>query len=173
MWEDTFRKRMFNFKSTSISQNPDDIPISIKIRVTSGCFHREHSPRAYTLVDDYFLSLKGSDNSFSFEEHESGPEVLIYLALGTAGLALAKSIIDLIVVILKARSEGIKKGDQPQAPLELIMRRIKKNGEFIDERIIRINHDDLIEKKKLNKALEKAAKKLTQTDRKGKKQNLK
>ena len=33
--------------------SPGDIAIWVKIRVTSGCFHREHSPCAYELIDSY------------------------------------------------------------------------------------------------------------------------
>ncbi len=79
--------------------------LSIKIRVTSGCFHREHSPHAYGLMDAH---LATSAAEIEFEEHESGPELLVYLALATAGLTLAKSVIDLITAIIKARSDGEK-----------------------------------------------------------------
>ena len=65
-------------------------------------------------------------NEFTFEEHESGPELLVFVAVVTAGISLAKSVIDLIVAIIKARSEGIKKGDHPASPLDLIVRRTYK-----------------------------------------------
>jgi hypothetical protein len=105
------------------------LAISIKIRVNSGCFHREHSPQAYELIDEYFASIKGSDSVSTFEEHESGPELLVYLALGTAGVSLAKSVIDLVTAIIKPRADGVKKGDQPSAPVELVVRRVWRDGE--------------------------------------------
>jgi hypothetical protein len=37
-----------------------------------------------------------------FLEHESGPEILAYLAAATAGLTLAKSVFDLITAIINA-----------------------------------------------------------------------
>jgi len=42
-WQSTFRRRMELF---ALQRPPkaNEIPASIKIRVVSGCFHREHSP---------------------------------------------------------------------------------------------------------------------------------
>ena len=50
---------------------------------------------------------------------ETGPELLVYLAVATADITLAKSVIDLITAILKVRSDGVKKGDRPDAPLKV------------------------------------------------------
>jgi hypothetical protein len=83
-----------------------------------------------------------SHEEFAFEEHESGPELLVFVAVATAGISLVKSIIDLIVALIKARSEGIKKGDHPQAPLELIVRRTQKDGLLEEETVLRIGHHD-------------------------------
>lgn len=58
---------------------PGEEAVSIKVCVVSGCFHREHSPRAYELIDRGLA--KRSNASFAFEEHESGPEILVYLAV--------------------------------------------------------------------------------------------
>ena len=96
---------------------PGEIPVSIKVRVSSGCFHREHSPRAYDIIDRRLRSIPDDERTFVFEEHESGPEVLVYLAATTAGLVLAKSIVELITAIIKARSDGIRQGDHPEPPL--------------------------------------------------------
>ncbi len=51
-WEDEFRHRMRTFE-TSYSPREDGLPVSIKIRVTSGCFHRECSHHAYRMIDEY------------------------------------------------------------------------------------------------------------------------
>lgn len=158
MWKDAFRRRMFEFGKEAPSGDRG-VPFSIKIRVTGGCFHREHSPSAYRIIDDYLSSLSKPDCCFRFEEHESGPEILVYLALTTAGITLTASVINLIVTILKARSEGIKKGDRPHESLEIIIRRIQRNGELIEEKIMRIGNNDLIDKEKIKKELEKSAKK--------------
>jgi len=159
MWEETFKRRMREFGKHAPEIVKGD-PFSIKIRAASGCFHREHSPEAYKIIDDYFSSLSEPECYFKFEEHESGPEILVYLAITTAGVTLVKSIIDLIVVILKARSEGIKKGDRKNASLELIIRKTKRNDEVVEEKIIRIDPFDLIDKQKIQKQIEKSAKSL-------------
>jgi hypothetical protein len=138
-WQETFRDRMRGFEARR-GHKPGEKAVSIKARVTSGCFHREHSPRAYELIDRTLAKLHRSDASFAFEEHESGPEILVYLAITTAGLSLAKSIIDLITAVIKARSEGIRKGDSPTDPVELIVRRVYNAQEFREEIVLRIGH---------------------------------
>ena len=96
-----------------------------------------------------------SQGEFTFEEHESGPELLVYVAVVTAGISLVKSVIDLIVSILKARSEGVKRGS-PGAPLELIVRRTQKNGEVKEETILRIGHHETINREMVEKHLKKS-----------------
>jgi len=155
-WQETFRNRMHHFEARR-APLPGETAVSIKVRVSSGCFHREHSPRAYELIDRSLDKLAAIDSGFAFEEHESGPEILVYLALGTAGITLAKSIIDLITAIIKARSEGIRRDDHPSHPLELIVRRVHNGQEFREETVLRIGHRDSldetqIERKRLSNA---------------------
>jgi hypothetical protein len=158
-WQETFRNRMRGFEARR-APGPGEAAVSIKVRVASGCFHREHSPRAYELIDRSLTKLAGSDGSFAFEEHESGPEILVYLALTTAGLSLAKSIIDLITAIIKARSEGIRKGDSPAHPVELIVRRVHDAQEFREETVLRIGHEDAVDEAKVERQLRDALRKL-------------
>jgi hypothetical protein len=158
-WQETFRNRMRGFEARR-APGPGEAAVSIKVRVASGCFHREHSPRAYELIDRSLIKLAGSDGSFAFEEHESGPEILVYLALTTAGLSLAKSIIDLITAIIKARSEGIRKGDSPAHPVELIVRRVHDAQEFREETVLRIGHEDAVDEAKVERQLRDALRKL-------------
>ena len=108
-WQDAFRRRMHRLEERHTKNG--GIAVSIKIRVRSGCFHRENSPEAFAVIDRKIRGVSNAD--FDYVEHESGPELLVYLAVGTAGLTLAKSLIDLTTTIIKARSEGIKKGDNP------------------------------------------------------------
>ena len=61
----------------SAPPQPGEVPLSIKLRVVSGCFHREHSPHAYQLIDSH---LNASPAELEFQEHESGPELLVYMA---------------------------------------------------------------------------------------------
>ena len=73
----------------------------------------------------------------------------------------SKSVVDLVTTILKARSEGIKKGDRQTDPLELIVRGHLKNGEFFEEKILRIPHDQIVSEQVVGTALSqsKSAKK--------------
>ena len=153
-WQRTFRNLMHDFE-VGRRVPPGAIPLSIKVRVSSGCYHREHSPHAYSLIDRHLTELITYDE-FTFEEHESGPELLVFVAAMTAGISLAKSIIDLIVAIIKARSEGIKKGDHPTSPLELIVRRTYKDEEFREETVLRIGHDEGINREIIEERLKQS-----------------
>ena len=141
--------------NSNIKHPVDEIPVSIKVCVTSGCYHRSCSPVAYEIIDKYLENLSPQEE-FVFKEHESGPEILLYIAATTAGISLAKSVIDLIVTILKARSESIKKGDHRDSPLELIVRRVYKDGEFREEKVLRIGHHDTIKRKEIEDLLKKS-----------------
>ena len=160
-WRKTFRDRMHHFEARR-SARPGELSVSIKVRVASGCFHREHSPLAYALIDRHLDALSPPDAEFSLEEHESGPEILAYLALTTAGLTVAKSVIDLVTAIIKARSEGVKKGDKPAEPVELIVRRIHDADEFREEIVVRYGRDDRIDPKVIDERLNEALRKLAQ-----------
>lgn len=158
-WQRAFRNRMCRFEERRPS-GCGERSVSIKIWVTSGCFHREHSPVAYQFIDQFLTAIPGDDTTFSFQEHESGPELLVYFAVGTAGITLAKSVIDLITTIIKARSEGVKKGDRPSDPIELIVRRVEGGSEVRDEVVLRIGHKDPIDPEKIEKLLKDAVQRL-------------
>jgi hypothetical protein len=143
---------------------PGEAAVSVKVRVSSGCFHREHSPRAYELIDKSLNELAGRDATFGFEEHESGPEILAFVALTTVGLGLAASVINLITAIIKARSEGIRKGDGPSELLEVIVRRVHAENEFREETVLRVGHRDAIDETKIEQRLTGALRKLLKDD---------
>ncbi|MGA2385677.1 MAG: hypothetical protein ABSG33_04005 [Candidatus Bathyarchaeia archaeon] len=153
-WENEFRHRIETFEAP-FSAKSKGKAISIKIRVTSGCFHREHSPYAYRLIDARLESYPSHDKEFSFIEHESGPELLLYVALGTTGITLAKSVIDLITAIIKARSEGAKRGDRPDYPIELIVRGFSDDGKINEEIVLKFDSLDDPVKGTIEKALKK------------------
>lgn len=150
-WRRIFKQRMDAFQASHDIHH--GWPISVKIRVTGGCFHRQHSPAAYRIVDNY-ISSSGRDE-IRFEEHESGPEVLLILAATTAGITLAKSVIDLITTIIKARSEGQKEGDVPSEPLELIVRGHSEDGEFFEEIVMRVGARERPTESEIQKALQR------------------
>ena len=141
-----------------------EVPVSIKVRVTSGCFHRGHSPHAYDLIDRNLAAISPDQVNFVFEEHESGPEILVYLAVTTAGITLAKSIIDLITAIVKARSDGIRKGDHPREPLKLIIRRVRRDGEFEEEEVMQFESHGSNLVVKIEEPLNAAATRLLQDE---------
>lgn|GEM_PF-2922865 len=125
--------------------------LSIKIRPVGGCFHREHSREAYKIIDG--LLKNSSYQDIVFEEHESGPELLVWLAIGAAGLSLAKSVVELVTEIIKARHDGIHKWDSPQSPLELILRRTDKKKKIEDIAVLRIDNNTEISKDIIEKAM--------------------
>ena len=160
-WQQTFRDRMRGFHRRR-STHPGAAALSIKVRVVSGCFHREHSPHAYALIDRLPVPA-----DVEIVEHESGPELLVFLAVttvATAGFSLAKSIIDLITTITKARAEGVKKCDRPADPLELIVRRADDGQEYREEVILRIGHADRVDATTIEGQINKALQKLFKTD---------
>lgn len=151
-WQEDFRNRMHGF-AVRKGAGRTGSGVSIKVRIESGCFHREHSPEAYRIIDRQLTKLPGN---VDWVEHESGPELLVYLAVTTAGLTLAKSVIDLIATIIKARSEGIKKGDQPRHPLVLIVRRITDKEGYREEIVAKIPHTGKMDAAQLGEILNKA-----------------
>lgn len=150
-WLDEFDRRMRRFAS-SVEPLAGSVPISVKVRITSGCFHREHSPNAYRAIDDYLNRSAPSDVAWSFEEHESGPEILLWLAATTAGFSFAKSVVDLITAIVKARAEGIKKGDGPSAPVEIIVRLVD-DREYHETKVIQLDPTDRVDAELIERAL--------------------
>jgi hypothetical protein len=128
-------------------------PITIKIRVDHGCFHREHSPVAYSIIDNYLEEY--TDLNINFEEHESGPEIIVWLAFGTVGLTLAKSVIDLVTAIINARAKGRNMGDTRDGKLLLIVRDTKRTIDSSEEIVLEIYDKDIVSSDKIQKALEK------------------
>lgn len=162
-WEHTFRRRM---RELELVRPPSsgEIAISIKIGVASGCFHREHSPQAYALIDEKLAALDVRSREFGFEEHESGPEILVYLSLAAAGLSLASNVVNLILTILKARSEGIQRGDQDRGPLRLKVRRVRNAGPFEEEVVLELESHDPVDEARITERLADAVAKLLADD---------
>ena len=150
------RLREFEAQSDALA---DRVSFSIKVRVTSGCFHREHSPKAYEAIDRA-VAATAPCRAVAFVEHENGPELLVYAAFAASGLTLAKSVVDLVTAILKARSAGIKQGDRASDPLELIVRRSHDGVKANEEIILRIAATEMVDRNVLETKLLEAVRRI-------------
>jgi len=93
------------------------------------------------------------DERFVLESHESGPEIIAYLALTTASTVLAKSVIDLITTFLKCLS----KEHRNQPPRIKISKRRLVKGRVEKETIMEI---DIPVSKDTHRQIEERIKKL-------------
>ena len=133
-WKEDIRRRLDAFSERNES---DGFAISIKFRPPE-CFCRgNHAPVANRLIDDYQRHHPFDRDQYEYVEHESGPELLVYLAVGVAALGVLKSVIELATAIVKARSEGAKKGDQQHGPLVIVVRGFWPDGEFFERPVIK------------------------------------
>ena len=79
--------------------------------------------------------IEKNGNVFVIESHESGPEILVSLALVTASVTLAKSVIDLISTIIKELSNEHRK----QVPRIKILKRQIIKGKIEEENLIELD----------------------------------
>jgi hypothetical protein len=158
-WPQEFARRIQSFSEPFTGSG---IPVSVKIRVVSGCFHREDAPHAYRLLDAALREpgLELERDAVRWHEHESGPELLVWIPFVTAGVAFSGAVINLIVSILKARSDGIKAGDRPREPLELVVRTSRPGEGVVEEKVLRFNPDDPVHAAAVSTALNEAARKM-------------
>ena len=144
-----------NIHVNGLSVKGHENTVTIKIRTRSGCFHREHSPEAYKVIDEVISQMPPNDICFDLVEHESGPEIIAMIAFGTAGLTLAKSVVDLITAIIKARFEGKKKWDRSSGELLLIVRDTHRTATSTEEVALEIYDNDIVSSKQVKDAIEK------------------
>ncbi len=117
-----------------------DVPVWIKIRI-------DPTMPEHAIIDRYLENLGPADKDFEFEKHESGPELMAYMAAGTN---LAAAVIGLITAIIVARSQTHKRQGLPEEPTELIVRRFDEEHGVTDEIIVRFgktetNDEHLVE----------------------------
>jgi len=130
----------------------DRIQVAIKIRAERGCFCRSHSREANRLIDEYIRNNHFHD--YEYHEHESGPEIIAWLALGTAGVTVTKSLIDLVTTIIKACKKGEEKGDNFHGKLLLIVRDTHKTETSTEEFVLEIYDKDIVSSETIQKAIE-------------------
>ena len=159
-WIDSFRERIVQFEDRH-SRELNEVPVSIKVRVDGGCYCRNCCRHAWRIVDRQVSELSKAENRFEIEEHESGPEVIAYVALATAGVTLAKSVIDLVTTVIKARSEGAKSGDTRRESVTLVVRRLKTDDTLAEERTMTFDVHDDVTAEIVRKALLEGCEKIT------------
>lgn len=163
-WEQQFERRFASLEEHT--ERPEkSIALSLKLRVTSGCFHREHSPIAYEMIDNAIASATRDGIHLVVEEHESGPEILLWLAVTAGGLSLAKSIVELVTAIIKARNEGIKRGDRDGASLEIIVRGNDLFDAYKEKPILTFDRTSPVDSRQLEHALDAAIRELYGSER--------
>ena len=140
-WINEFDRRLRDFES-GLPGESGEFPVSIKVKVDSGCYDRGCCPAAYEIIDRELETLRrAGETRFRFEKHESGPEILAYIG-GAVGLTAA--IISLVTAIIQARAEGRKKGDRHSDPVTLIVRRMDTGDRLLEERLMTFSgHEDV------------------------------
>lgn len=117
--------------------------ISIKLSPPSGCCCSHCWPKTWQKINEFIApsgpvghegdALIGNDeNKFVLESHESGPEIIVYIA---ASVTLVTSVIDLVTTIIK----GISKESRKQPPRIRISKRQIVKGEIEEENLIEID----------------------------------
>jgi hypothetical protein len=95
---------------------PKDASRYLILRIRSGFCCSAHCPNTWKSINEYLspwgtldkrkrIKVEKYETTFVYEHHETGAEIIAYLALGTACLSLVKSIVDLIKAII----DGMKK----------------------------------------------------------------
>ncbi len=100
-------------------KTPEKFEDYISLKITpndGGCCCFNHWPETWNVVNKFIspcgpirnegaVLIEKNNEQFVLECHESGPEIVVYLGLGTASILLVKSIVDLILTILKSRQK--------------------------------------------------------------------
>lgn len=141
-WNEELDQRIKKYSINHINKEGEEA-ISIKVRAEGGCYHKSCCPYALNLI--YHKMNEINPDEFEYIEHESGPEIIAYISLSASGLLLAKSIIELVTTIIKARFEGQKHGDGHKGnPVTLIIRKTINGKEVIEEQIMTFNQSDKV-----------------------------
>jgi hypothetical protein len=73
---------------------------------------------------------------------------------------LATSVVNLIVAIVNARSDGIRAGDRPADPVEVIVRRVGDGETVVEERGVCIGPDDPLSSSQIGARVRAALKRI-------------
>ena len=144
--EDKFRKSIDRAIALMKSPNEYENYISIKLSPPSGCCCSHCWPETWLKINQTIAPfgpvghegdalIENNGDKFVLEQHESGPEIIAYLALVTVPLTFVKSIIDLIVIIIK----GLSKEHRKQLPHIKISKRQIIRGNIEEETLMEID----------------------------------
>ena len=117
--------------------------IAFKLSPPSGCCCSDCWPETWQTVNQFIypcgpikhegdVLIKNNGNIFVLEQHESGPEIIVYLK---SAIDFTKSVIDLIVTIIK----GVSKEHKKQLSRIRISRRQIIEGKIEEENLIEID----------------------------------
>ena len=129
-----------------------DNRIAIKVRTEHGCFCHNHSPEVNRLIDDLVKQYSQSD--IEYRHHESGPEIIAWLAMGTAGMVLTTALVNLITAIVNACKAGSKKGDRQNGKLILIVRDVRRSETSEEEVVLELYENDTVSADTVKKVIE-------------------
>ena len=138
--------------------------ISIKLSPPFGCCCSHCWPETWKAVNSFISPfgpvghegdavIGAGNDKYILESHESGPEIIMYLALATASVTLLKSVIDLINTFVN----GFSKEHRKQPPKIKITKRQFVKAKIVEENIMEI---DIPVSKGTQKEIEKNIKSL-------------
>ena len=136
-WQREIKQRLERFNYGS---HEPGLALSVKVRVKSNCFCYGHYGRFHHMMDRGRDWERGPSH-WEYEEHESGPEWLIYLALTAAGLNIVKPVLELVVLAVKSHREERRKREQTPEPLVIVVRGFDPEGVFFERTVMEIEED--------------------------------
>ncbi|MDZ4403431.1 hypothetical protein [Prosthecobacter sp.] len=149
-WLSEFRQRMSDFSPTD---HEDALAVSIKLKVESGCFCKSCCPEGHREMSKYLHWPPEALKGVKVVEHESGPEILTYMSLAGGVFSFAAAVISLIVAIIQARNEGVRRGDKRGHPFKLIVRRLDDKDGFKEDILLEIPPDADVDAEKISACL--------------------
>jgi hypothetical protein len=134
-------------RAQRLLKTPDDDEnyISIKIKpanVGCCCFHcwpltwrevNNEISQYGQLEDEGDVLLGKKGGKFVLECHESGPEIIIYLGVGIASANLIKSVLDIVLTIIRNRQR-----EKIGAQFKITQRKVK-SAEVFEENVLEID----------------------------------
>jgi len=126
--------------------------LSVQLRIAYGCCHRDHAPRTFELLDRRLGSI--SQDGFVLEDHASGPKFLLQVDSTPPATALTDKLLALVTTVMDARNDGIQNGDTPCGPVDIVLGRAPRSGEYREKIFATVETGSKIESNEVRKDLE-------------------